>query len=75
LFDTAGAAHTDVVASGIVSVFYKLYHESWGPRLEYILRNSILTLLIPGKLPLPIFRHYLTNRHFRQKVVAAIEYH
>ena len=35
----------DLVASGIVSIFFKLYGHSWGPRLEYILRNVILTLL------------------------------
>ena len=33
------------MASGIVSIFYKLYGDSWGPRLEYILRNTVLTLL------------------------------
>src|SRR3989344_2251637 len=29
----------ELVASGIVSIFHKIYGESWGPRLEYILRN------------------------------------
>jgi hypothetical protein len=39
----------DLISSGIVSIFYKLYGDSWGPRLEYILRNTILTLLeVPG---------------------------
>lgn len=37
--------HRDLVASGIVGIFYKIYGDSWGPRLEYILRNTILTLL------------------------------
>lgn len=35
----------ELVASGIVSIFYKLYRDNWGPRLEYILRNAIVTLL------------------------------
>lgn len=34
-----------LVASGVVSAFKKLYADSWGPRLEYILRNAILALL------------------------------
>lgn len=34
-----------LVASGIVGIFKKMYGHSWGPRLEYILRNIILTLL------------------------------
>lgn len=38
-----------LVISGIVSIFYKIYGTSWGPRLEYILRNVISTLLeVPG---------------------------
>src|SRR5437016_767765 len=34
-----------LVASGIISVFKKMWAESWGPRMEYILRNALLTLL------------------------------
>lgn len=34
-----------LVASNIVSAFKKMWSDSWGPRLEHILRNSILTLL------------------------------
>ena len=30
---------------GIVGIFYKLYGNSWGPRLEYLLRNAVLTLV------------------------------
>ncbi|MGB4775353.1 MAG: hypothetical protein WBP45_09290, partial [Daejeonella sp.] len=29
------------MASSIVSVFKKLWHDTWGPRLEYLLRNTI----------------------------------
>ncbi|MFH1823006.1 MAG: type IV secretion system DNA-binding domain-containing protein, partial [Patescibacteria group bacterium] len=31
-----------LVASGLIGVFQKLWADSWGPRLEYILRNAIL---------------------------------
>src|SRR5207249_4350265 len=34
-----------LVASGLISVFKKMWAESWGPRMEYILRNALLTLL------------------------------
>ena len=37
--------HKELIASGFVAIFYKLYAHSWGPRLEYILRNVIMTLL------------------------------
>lgn len=65
--------HRDLVASGIVSIFYKLYGDSWGPRLEYILRNTILTLLeIPGSTladALPL----LADPKFRKKNLVHVE--
>lgn len=72
LFDASGAEHTDVVASGIISVFYKLYQHSWGPRLEYILRNAILSLLYyEGATFVEIIR-LLTDPGFRRQVVEKI---
>ena len=42
-------AQRPLVASGVVSAFKKLYGDSWGPRLEHILRNALLALLeVPG---------------------------
>ena len=38
-----------LVASTIVSAFKHLWHDSWGPRLEYILSNTIQTLLDVGQ--------------------------
>jgi len=35
----------DIVASWLLWVFKKMYAESWGPRLEHILRNTILALV------------------------------
>lgn len=64
--------HKDLIASGIVSIFSKLYAESWGPRLEYILRNVILTLLeIPGAT-LPDVLPLLSDREYRQKHIPKI---
>lgn len=62
----------DLVASGIVSIFYKLYKDSWGPRLEYILRNVILTLLeAPGATLVDILA-LLSNTEYRKKIVRSI---
>jgi len=72
LFDVDGTSHTDVVASGIVSVFYKLYSYSWGPRLEYILRNVILTLLYTGEATFADIPRLLTDKRFRSNVVNQI---
>jgi len=62
-------AHRELVASGIVSIFYKLYHYSWGPRLEYILRNCILTLLYVPNTTLLQVPELLTNDRYRDKVL------
>lgn len=73
LFDQDGVAHQDVVASGIVSVFYKLYGDSWGPRLEYILRNTIITLLHHGKSTFADILRLLADKHYRDKIVDEIK--
>lgn len=62
----------DLVASGIVSIFYKIYGQSWGPRLEYILRNCILTLLeIPDATLVDILK-LLSDADYRKKVMPKI---
>lgn len=61
--------HKDLVASGIVSIFYKLYGDSWGPRLEYILRNVILTLLEVPDATLVDILTLLSDANYRKRVV------
>lgn len=73
LFETDDLTHTDVVASGIVSVFHKLYGHSWGPRLEYILRNTVLSLLYTKEATFADIPKMLTDSGFRRKVVAMIQ--
>jgi len=62
-------AHKELVASGIVAIFYKLYSYTWGPRLEHILRNSLLTLLETPEPTLVQIPDLLTNKNFRKKIV------
>ncbi len=58
-----------LVASGLVGVFKKIWADSWGPRLEYVLRNTILSLLeYPDSTLLGIMR-MLVDDNFRNKVV------
>src|SRR3990167_1092146 len=37
--------HRHLVASGLVGVFKKIWAETWGPRLEYVLETRILEFL------------------------------
>jgi len=64
--------HKDLVSSGIVSIFHKIYGESWGPRLEYILRNVILTLLDIEEGTLIDALRILSDQAFRTKVVSRL---
>ncbi len=61
-----------LVASGLVSSLKKIWADSWGPRLEYILRNVILALLdYPNSTMLGIMR-MLADKDYRKKVVDTI---
>ncbi len=62
-----------LVASGLIGVFKKLWADSWGPRLEYILRNAVLAILdFPGSTLLGVVR-MLSDKNYRKKVVANIK--
>ncbi|MFA5925560.1 MAG: type IV secretion system DNA-binding domain-containing protein [Parcubacteria group bacterium] len=61
-----------LIASGLVGVFKKIWADSWGPRLEYILRNAILALLeYPGSTLLGVTR-ILVDKSYRDRVVDKI---
>lgn len=63
------AQEKNLVSSGLVGAFKKIWADSWGPRLEYILRNTILALLdSPGNTLLGITR-LLVDKQFRAGVV------
>lgn len=60
------------IASGVVGTFKKVFADSWGPRLEHILRNTILALLeLPDATLLHALR-ILVDLPFRERVVARV---
>jgi hypothetical protein len=61
-----------LVASGLVSTFRKVWSESWGPRLEYILRFSLLTLLWYPDATLLDIQPLLTDIRFRNDVLVYV---
>ena len=73
LFEGENVVHRELIASGIISVFQKLYSYSWGPRLEYILRNCLLTLLKSKEAKLSDVLDLLTNKEFRDKIVEKLD--
>lgn len=62
-----------LACSGLIQVFKHLWSDSWGPRLEYILRNSLLTLLDYPDANLADILKLLSDRGFRQKVMPFVE--
>lgn len=62
----------NIVASGVVGIFKKIFGESWGPRLEYILRNALLAAVdYPNSTLLSVMR-ILTDDEYRYKVISKI---
>jgi hypothetical protein len=63
----------ELVAAGIVGIFKKMYANSWGPRLEYILRNVILTLVQFKDATFLYVPEMLTNERVRMAITSRLE--
>ncbi len=60
------------ISSEIIGVLKRMFGDSWGPRLEYILRYTILALLeYPNSTMLDITR-MLTDKKFRKEVLSHV---
>jgi hypothetical protein len=74
-FNPLGFMHVDkrpLAASGLVQVFKHLWVDSWGPRLEYILRNCLVSLLDFPNAKFTDNTKLLSNPKFRADVVKFI---
>ncbi|MDP3970287.1 MAG: type IV secretion system DNA-binding domain-containing protein [bacterium] len=72
ILESVGDDYKHLVAYGLVGVFKKIWADSWGPRMEYILTNTILVLLdYPGSTLLGVMR-VLVDKSYRKKVVAKV---
>lgn len=73
LLEEVADDYKSMVASGFVGIFKKIFGFSWGPRLEHILRNTVLALLdYPESTMLSIPR-MLTEKAFREQVIDYIK--
>lgn len=75
MLDDVKPEHRSLVASGLVWIFKKIFWESWGPRLEHILRNTILALIEYPNTTLISIPLMLTSEVYRNKVVSKITDH
>jgi type IV secretory pathway TraG/TraD family ATPase VirD4 len=67
-----GRDQRHLVASGIVSTLKKVWYDSWGPRLEHLLRHSLLTLLQSPESTLLDVPRLLTDEQFRETAVRRV---
>ena len=61
-------ARRPLAASGMLEVFKKIWADSWGPRLEHILRNALLALLDQEQASLADVLKLLDDQAFRKRV-------
>jgi len=64
--------HRHLVSAGLLGVFKKIWPDVWSARMEYILNNTILSLLeVPGTTLLGINR-MLSDKDYRKMIVDRI---
>lgn len=63
------ATQQHIVASNLIATFKKMWADSWGPRLEHIFRNAVLSLLQYPQATLLDIQPLLTNADFRNEVI------
>lgn len=74
LLELSDPAQKNLLASGLLDAFKKHFLDiSWGPRLEYLLNNAILTLLeVPGTTLLGITR-LLSDKNYQKYIVHKVK--
>ncbi len=62
------AEKRSLAASGLLDAFKKIWADSWGPRLEHILRNALLALLDQPEATLADVQRLLEDPAYRREV-------
>ena len=61
-----------LAASGILEVFKKIWADSWGPRMEHILRNALLALLDQPQATLADILRLMDDAAFRHLAASRV---
>lgn len=61
------------VATGLIEIFKKSFGSNWSPRLEHVMRMTILALLDAPKASVMSMLLLLTDRDYRQDIIKTIE--
>lgn len=73
LLETVDDDFKGLVCSGFIGIIKKLFDKSWGPRLEHILRNTVLALLDHPNATMLDIPRMLTNARFRDRVLLNVK--
>lgn len=60
------ASHSYLIVSGIIGAFKKVWSDSWGPRMEHILRYALLALRVVPDATLFDLPRILVDKRFRE---------
>jgi len=71
--ESIDVGHKHLVASGLIGIFKKLWADSWGPRLEYVLRNTVLALMDNEGTTLLGIMRILVDKSYRKKMISNIK--
>jgi len=69
IFERTTAVNRHLVAANIISIFQKSFADSWGPRMGYLLHNTVLALLETKNTTLLGITRMLTNESYRKSIV------
>jgi hypothetical protein len=61
-----------LAASGLLEAFKKIWSDSWGPRMEHILRNALLALLDQPQSTLNDVLTLLSDKGFRRSAMTRV---
>src|SRR5262245_42129729 len=70
--EKVGPDKRPLAAAGLLEAFKKIWSESWGPRLEHILRNAFLALLDQPEATLADVPRLLDDHAFRREVSSRV---
>ncbi len=72
VLENVDADKRHLVVSGLMSTFKKIWQDAWSARMEYILTNTLLALLEYPDATLLGVNRMLSDKKFREKVVANV---
>lgn len=72
LLELKDKAQRDLIADGVVEVFHKQFGDSWGPRLQYILTNTIATALEAQGTTLLSVTRLLMDKNYRKFILKQV---